>query len=433
MQVSVETTSGLNRKMTVQVPEDVIQEKVGQKLQSYAKSAKIDGFRPGKVPLKVIRAKFGASARGEAISEVMQSTFYQAITEEKLKPAGMPQIEPSDKGEGEGLEYTASFEVYPEIELKGFEELSITKNVATVTDEDVNEMVERLREQKKSWAEVEREAASGDQVTVTFEGKLDGESFTDGQVENFGIEIGSGKMIPGFEDQLVGLKAGEEKTFDIEFPADYGNEKLAGKTTQFEISVSKVEEKKLPEIDADFAKAFGVEEGDVEKFRAEIRANMERELKQATKQKVKTQVMDALLEANPVDLPKALVDQEIERMMEPYKEAASKQGNADGVMPAEMFEDQAQRRVALGLLLSDVIQQSELSVDKKKVSEVIEEMAQSYDQPEEVIKWYNSNPEQMGQVESMVMEDMVVELVLEKASVSEETVPFSDLVKPEQG
>lgn len=432
MQVSVETTSGLSRKMTVQVPEEVIQEKVGQKLQSYGKNVRVDGFRPGKVPARVIKSKFGADARNEVISELLQSSFYEALTNEKLKPAGMPQIDPADKQVGEGLEYVATFEVYPEIEIKPLEELSLTQQVSSVTDQDLDEMIERLRDQKKTWEEVDRAAESGDQVTITFEGKLDEESFTDGKVEDFDVEIGSGKMIPGFEDKLLGIKAGDEQQFDIDFPADYGNEKLSGKTAQFEVTASKVAEKSLPEVDGEFAKSFGVEDGDLDTFRNDIKGNMERELKQAIKNKVKNHVMDALLEVNPVELPTALIDQEIERMLEPYKEAAKKQGKTEADMPKEMFEDQAKKRVGLGLLLSEIIQINELSVDKSRVQETIKEMAQSYDEPEEVIKWYNANPEQLGQIESMVLEDMLVDFVLDKATVSEESVPFSDVVKPEQ-
>ncbi len=432
MQVSVETTSSLSRKMTVQVPEEVIQEKVSQKLQSYSKNVRVDGFRPGKVPARVIKSKFGADARNDVISELLQSSFYEALTQEKLNPAGMPQIDPAEKGEGEGLEFVATFEVYPEISIKPLEELSLSQQVSSVTDQDLEEMIERLRDQKKGWKEVDRASESDDQVTITFEGKLGDESFTDGKVEDFDVEIGSGKMIPGFEEKLLGHKAGEELTFDIEFPEDYGNEKLSGKTAQFEVTISKVAEKELPEVDAEFAKSFGVEDGDLEKFRTDIRGNMERELKQAVKNKVKGHVMDSLLEENPVELPVALIDQEIERMLTPYKEAAQKQGKSEADMPREMFEDQAKKRVGLGLLLSEVIKVNELSVDKDKVQETIKEMAQSYDEPEEVIKWYNSNPEQLGQIESMVLEDMLVDFVLDKAKVTEEEVAFTDIVKPEE-
>jgi len=432
MQVSVETTSGLSRKMTVQVPEEIIQEKVGKKLQSYSKNVRVDGFRPGKVPARVIKSKFGEDARNDVISELLQSSFYEALTQEKLKPAGMPQIDPADKKEGEGLEYVATFEVYPEISIKPLEELSLTREVSSVTDQDLDEMVENLRNQKKTWVEADRAAESGDQVTITFEGKLGDESFTDGKVEDFDVEIGSGKMIPGFEDKILGIKAGDELTFDIEFPADYGNEKLSGKTAQFEVVASKVAEKVLPEIDSEFAKSFGVEDGDLGKFRTDIKGNMERELKQAIKNKGKGHVMDTLFEENPVELPVALIDQEIERMLTPYKEAAQKQGKSEADMPKEMFEDQAKKRVGLGLLLSEIIQINKLSVDKDKVQETIKEMAQSYDEPEEVINWYNSNPEQLGQIESMVLEEMLVDFVFDKANVTEETVLFADIVKPEQ-
>jgi trigger factor len=432
MQVSVETTSSLGRKMTVQVPEDVVQGKIEVALKSYGQKVRVDGFRPGKVPARVIKSQFGASARSDAMSDLLQSSFYEALTEEKLKPAGMPKVEPVEKKEGEGLEYVATFEVYPEIAVKALEELSITQQTSSVSDKDLEDMIERLRDQKKGWSEVERAAESGDQVTITFEGMLDGESFTEGKVEDFDVEIGSGKMIPGFEDKLLGIKAGDEHAFEIDFPEDYGNKKLVGKKAQFEVSVSKVAEKTLPEVDADFAKSFGVEDGDLDKFRADIRGNMERELKQATKNQVKGQVMDALLEANSFDLPAALIDEEIERMLKPYKEAAKKQGQSEAEMPREMFEDQAKRRVGLGLLLAEVIEANGISADKEKVQETIKEMAQSYDEPEEVIKWYNSNPEQLGQIESMVLEDTLVEFVLDKANVTEEVVAFSDIVKPEQ-
>jgi len=340
MQVSVEQTSELSRKMTVSIPEEVISQKVDARLKSLAREVKVAGFRPGKVPQNVIKAKYAAKARSEVTGEIIQSSYYDALKQQDLNPAGMPHIHPIEAAEG--FSYTAEFEVYPHISLTGLEQIEAARPVAVVEDADFDNMVQKLREQKKTWNAVERTSQSQDQITLNFSGVCEGENFTDGKVENYPVEIGANKMIPGFEDQLIGLAAGENKSFEISFPADYGNEKLAGKTATFDVEVIKVEEPALPEITEDFVKQYGIESGDSATFYDDVRNNMERELEKALRAEFKTSVLDALYaHVNPA-VPNVLVDQEIATMMQPYAEQAKKYNLKleDLNMPRDMFEIQ---------------------------------------------------------------------------------------------
>jgi trigger factor len=323
MQVSVEKTSELSRKMTVSVPEAVVQEKMAERLKSLAREVKIDGFRPGKVPQQVVKKMFGSRVRGEIANELIKETYYDALQDQDLNPAGHPHIQSLD--EADGFKYTAVFEVYPEISLEGVDQLEVLRPVASVKESDVDQMIEKLRAQKQSWKIVDRPVQEHDSVTISFSGTSEGDNFTDGRVEDFQVVCGSKKMIPGFEDNLVGLEAGANKTFALSFPEDYGNEKLAGKAAEFEVDVIKVEEPLLPEIDEDFVKAYGIEDGSVESFRADVRNNMERELEQALRGKLKSSVMDALYEKIQLTVPNTLVDMEVENLMKPYVETAKRQ------------------------------------------------------------------------------------------------------------
>jgi len=432
MQVSVENTSELTRKMTVTIPEETVQEKMEARFKKLAKEIKLDGFRPGKVPVRVVKKQFADRVRGEVAGDLIQSSYYEALQKEDLTPAGYPKIEPTEQKEG--LQYVAEFEVYPEIKLDAVSELQITRLTSAVEDKHVDEMIEKLRQQKKEWQEVERESQEGDRITIHFLGESEGESFTGGKVENYPVEIGAGQMIPGFEDELKGLKAGDEKSFEITFPEDYGNEKLAGKTAKFDIEVVKVEESVLPEVNEEFIKAYGIESGDLEEFRADVKANMERELEQALKNKFKTAVMDALYEKIEVTLPNALVDQEIEEMKKPYQENAKKQGLSaeDMDLPRDMFEEQARRRVALGLILGEIIKQNDIKVDDERVHSVLEDMASSYENPEQVINWYYENPERLQEVQQMALESQTVDWVEQKATVTEENTDFDEVMNKQQ-
>ncbi len=429
MEVSVEKTSELSRKMTVSIPEDVVQGKVSERVKKLAREVKIDGFRPGKVPQKVVQKMYGARVREEVTGDLIQANYVQALQDNDLRPAGMPQVEVVDAETG--FTFVASFEVYPEITLDGIDGIEIAKSVATVEAADLDVMLEKLREQKKTWVASEQAAQEGDKLVINFSGVSDGEDFTDGKVEDFEVEIGAKKMIPGFEDNLVGLAVGDTKAFTVTFPEGYGNEKLAGKPAEFDIEVLKVESPVLPEIDAEFIEAYGIESGDKEEFLADVKSNMERELAQALKSDLKNVVMNGLYEKVAVTLPTVMVDAEIESLMKPYYENA-KQRNMDVndlKLPRENFEEQAKRRVALGLILADIIQTNAIKADKEAVRAVIEDMARSYEDPNEVVNWYYGDEKRLAEVEQMVLEDATVDWVLSKAKVTDKPVSFSEIME----
>ncbi|MGJ0490533.1 trigger factor [Methylobacter sp.] len=432
MQVSVEKTSELSRKMTVSVPEEVVQEKMAARLKSLAREVKIDGFRPGKVPQHVVKKMFGDRIRGEVAGDLIQSTYFEALQDQNLKPAGHPHIHPSN--ETEGFKYTAEFEVYPEISLEGVSQIEVKRPVATVSEVDVDGMIDKLRAQRKTWQKAERASQEHDRITISFSGVADGENFTDGKVENYQVEIGAKQMIPGFEDNLIGLEAGANKTFEVSFPEQYGNEKLAGKAAEFEVEVIAVEEPVLPEIDDTFVKAYGIEDGSVESFREDVRNNMERELEQALRGKLKNAVMDALYEKIQIAVPNTLVDQEVENMMKPYIETAKRQKMKldDLKLPRDAFEEQAKRRVALGLILGEIIQKNDIKIDADKVRSAIEDMARSYERPEDVVKWYYSDESRLDDVRQMVLEDQTVEWLAAQAKVSDEPMKFDDVMNQQQ-
>lgn len=432
MQVSVETTSGLERRMTVGIPADRIENEVNKRLQQTAKRARVDGFRPGKVPMSVIRKRFGASAHQEVIGEVIQSSFYEAIMQEKLNPAGAPSVEPKSMEAGKDFEYVATFEVYPEVTLAGFEAISVERPESEVTEADVDTMLETLRKQNTRFEAVERAAENGDQVTIDFVGKIDGEAFQGGTANGTTLVLGSGRMIPGFEEGLVGAKAGDSLTLNVTFPEDYQNLDLAGKAAEFETTVQAVAAPALPELNDEFFAQFGVNEGGLEGFRAEVRKNMERELRQAIKTKVKGQVMDGLLKTNTVEVPKALISNEIDRLRE---QAVQQFGGANiqaSQLPAELFEEQAKRRVSLGLIVAEVVKQNDIKPDNDRVRAMVEELASAYQEPEQVINWYYQNEQQLGEIQSVVLEEQVVDTVLQKAQVTDKKVAYEEAVKPAQ-
>ncbi|GLQ32284.1 trigger factor [Litoribrevibacter albus] len=432
MQVSVETTSGLERKMTVAIPSDRIDSEVETRLKDTAKRVRIDGFRPGKVPMREVKRRYGLGVRQEVLSELMRSTYFEAVMQEKLNPAGAPSIEPVDLTEDSGFSYVATFEVYPEFEVKGMDAVEVTRPNVEISDEDVSEMIDILRKQQATWEEVEREAADGDRVTIDYVGTKDGVEFDGGKAENAPLTLGSNTFIPGFEDGLVGTKAGEEKVLDLTFPEDYGNKDLAGAAVQFAVTVKAVSEQKLPELNDEFYARFGVEGNDEESFRAEVKKNMERELDQAVKTKVKNQVMDGLIEQNDVDVPAALVSEEIDRMrQQAVQQFGGGQGFDPKSLPAEMFQDQAKKRVHVGLVVAEIIKANELSADEEKVDAMLNEMASVYQEPQQVIDWYKNNPEQLNQLKAVVLEEQVVEKVLESAKVEEKEMSYQDAVKPE--
>ncbi len=434
MQVSVETTSGLERRLIVGVPAEKIDSAVNAKLQEAAKNARIPGFRPGKVPVKVMRQRYGQSVRMEVIGQVMNDSFYEAIQQQDLKPAGRPNIEPKSMDEGRDLEFVATFEVFPEVELLDYSSVEVVKPVAEITDADMDTMIERLREQRASYEVVERAAAEGDQVNIDFVGTKDGEAFEGGSAEGNNLVLGSGQMIPGFEDAIAGMSAGDEKVVPLTFPEDYHSEELKGATVEFKIKVNEVKAKQLPELDDELFKQFGVSEGGVEAFRAEVRKNMERELKNATKNRIKQQVMDGVLALHQdMQVPKALISQEVDALRNQSLQqfgAMAQQLNAKDLLPDELFQENAERRVKLGLILNELVSSESLKADADKVRAAIEEMAEGYEDKEEVINYYYGNQQQLQGVESLVLEDQIVENLLEKAKVSEETSSYEKVMSP---
>lgn len=429
MQVSVEATSALERRMTVGVPAERIESAVDKSLQQTARRAKIPGFRPGKVPMSVIRQRYEGAARQEALGDLIQETFYEAVVEQKLNPAGAPSIEPKVFEKGKDLEYVATFEVFPEITLASFDGISVERQQAEVGDADVDTMLDVLRKQNTRFETVERAAENGDQITIDFVGKIDGEAFAGGSAKGVPLVLGSGRMIPGFEDALVGVKAGEERVINPTFPEDYQNLDLAGKTAEFTVNVTAVAAPVLPELNDEFFALFGVKEGGLEGFRAEVRKNMERELRQAIKTKVKNQVMEGLLETNPVEVPKALIAEEVNRLR--VQAVQQFGGNIKPEnLPAELFEEQAKRRVVLGLIIAEIVKQQDLKPNEDRVRALIEEMASAYQEPEQVVAWYLKNEKQLNEVRSVVLEEQVVDTVLEKAKVTDKSVSYEEAVKP---
>lgn len=435
MQVSIETTSGLERRLTVNLPAETVDKEVDKRLQQAAKTVRMNGFRKGKVPLKVVRQRYGAGVRQEVLGEVMSRSFYEAVQKEDVKPAGQPSIEVVKSEPGENLEYVASFEVYPEVELKDLSEISIERPVAEVTDKDVDNMIEVLRKQQSGWKDTKRKAQKGDRVTIDFVGRKDGEEFEGGKAEGQQLELGSGQMVPGFEDGILGMKPGEEKDIEVTFPEDYQAEELRGAEVTFNIKVTASEKPELPALDEEFFKAYGVEEGGEEKFREEVRNNMERELKNAALNKVKTQVMDQLFEKHEVDLPASLVAGEVKtlrgQMVQQFGGQISAE-DAENMLPDTMFEEQAKRRVVLGLVVGEIVKENKLSVDADRVKAKVEELASTYQQPQEVVEYYYNNRELLSGVESVVLEDQVVDFVLEAAKVEEVESSYDDVIKPQQ-
>ncbi len=416
MQVQVQA-NGLERRLTVALPLEQVNKEIENRLKSLSRRAKVDGFRAGKVPFKVAERKWGYSVRQEVHNDLIKSSFSLALSQEKLRPAGTPQFELSTHIPGAGLEYTAIFEVYPEFEVKIPDNMQVTKPVTTITESDIDVMVEKLRNQRATWVAVERAAQKGDRVVIDFEGRVEGGEFEGNKASAFPVVLGSGSLIAGFEDSLIGAKAGDQVGFDIRFPADYRVTDLAGKPAHFDTKLLSVNAAQLPELNDDFIKNFGIQDGGIDAFRAEVKGTMERELDQAIKDRVKGQVLDALLAANTFDLPKALIDEEIARMRE--------QG---GKQAGDGMETFARRRVALGLIIAEIIKKNQFKADPAKVRAVVESQAATYERPEEVVQWYYARRERLSNVEALLLEDQAVEWMVQQGKVTEQVTPFAELV-----
>lgn len=432
MQVSVETTQGLGRRLTMTIAADSIETAVKSELVNVSKKVRIDGFRKGKVPMTVVAQRYGASVRQDVLGELMSRNFIDAIIQEKINPAGAPNYIPGEYKLGEDFTYSVEFEVYPEVELQGLESIEVEKPVVAVTDEDVDTMLDTLRKQQATWKDTDAAATAEDRVTIDFTGSVDGEVFEGGKATDFVLAMGQGRMIPGFEDGVVGHKAGEEFVVEVTFPEDYHAENLKGKAAKFDIVLKKVEERELPEFTEEFIKRFGVEDGSIAGLRTEVRKNMERELKGAVRNRIKSQVIDGLVNANNIDVPAALVDGEIDVLR---RQAAQRFGGNENKaleLPRELFEEQAKRRVVVGLLLGEVIRTQELKADEDRVKALIEEMASAYEDPKEVIEFYSKNKELMDNMRNVALEEQAVEALLEKAKVTEQATTFNALMNQPQ-
>ena len=433
MQVSVEATTSIERRLTVTVPAEQVDSAVDKKVNETAKTIRIDGFRPGKVPAKVVKKRYGASIRQDVLGDVIQSSYFEALQQENLKPAGMPNIEPKeDAGEGE-FSYIAVVEIYPEIALVDASGVSVERLTSSIEDADVDTMIEMLLSQQTQWTEVLRAAADTDQINIDFEGYLDGEAFDGGAAQGHDLVLGSNSMIPGFEEGILGMEAGKDKDITVTFPEDYNAAELAGKEAVFTIKVNTVSEATKPELNEEFFARFNPKEEGEAGFRAEIRSNMSREMNQALKSKLKNGLLNAYLELNTFDVPKALVTEELGRLkQQALQQFGGGNENLDpSILPDEMFQDQADKRVKIGLLAAEIIQQNEFKADEDKVKALVEEMAQGYQDPQEFIDHYMNNAEQRSQLEGVVLEDQVVEHLLAAASITEVAVDYKTAVEPE--
>jgi trigger factor len=427
MQVSVESISKLERRMQVQVPAERVSKEIAARLKNISRTARLNGFRPGKAPITVIRRQFGVQVHREVIGELLQSSFAEAVTEKKLTPAGSPRIEPQSVDEGQDLKYIATFEVFPEVSLKPIDSMELERISADVTDSDVDAMIERLRKQQMKYSTVERAAATGDKVTIDFVGTIDGVEFAGGKGENIAIVLGEGRMLPELEQGLIGAAAGEHRDIRVNFPADYRATELAGKLAMFAAQIKSVEAPSLPELDEEFCASFGVAEGGLAKLREDVAANMRRELDQNLRNRNKSVVMEHLYQSNPIDVPNALLESQIRDMqIEAMRRSGAK--DVSQAPPREPLVEPARRRVALGLIFNDVIRRENLVLDPKRANARLDEMVGAYGDAAAMKRAYQQNPDAMRQVESLALEDQVVDWILEHAKVRETVSSFKDVM-----
>ena len=428
MSISIETLEGLQRRVTITVPADKIEAAYKEQLKGYAKNARVDGFRKGKVPHSIIEQRFGLAARQDVLSDEMQRAFFEGVMAEKIALAGRPTFTPNNYQPGQDFSFSATFEVFPEVELKGLENIEVEKPVVEITEADLDKMVDVLRKQQATWAESQEAAKAEDRVVIDFVGSVDGEEFEGGKATDFALAMGQGRMIPGFEEGIVGHKAGEQFDIDVTFPADYHSENLKGKAAKFAITLKKVENIVLPELTEEFVKKFGNAKS-VEDLRAEIKKNMQRELKNAVTARVKNQVINGLIAQNDIEVPAAAIAEEVDVLRQQAVQRFGGKPEMAAQLPAELFEADAKRRVQVGLLLSNVISQNELKVDEARVEAMIADIASAYEQPAEVVEYYAKNRQLTENIRNVVLEEQAVDAVLEKAKVTDKALSFDELMQ----
>ena len=428
MNVTVESTGALERRMRVEVPIERIESEVDSRLKSVGRTAKIKGFRPGKVPARVVRQRYGKQVRQEVLGEIMQKSYSDAVMQENLRPAGGPKIQTEDE-DGKTFAFVATFEVLPEVKLKDLDKIKVETPDVEIGESDIDDMLLSLRKQRATWDEVERKSKDGDRVIVDFKGTIDGEEFQGGSGTEIPVVLGQGQMLPDFEKGLKGIKAGDEKTIKVKFPKDYHAEDLAGKTAEFAINTHRVETEVLPELNDEFAEAFNVSEGGLEQLKKDVRENMEREAKQKIDGDIREQVMNGLIEKNPIDVPQALVHEEMHSMQH---EAMQRLGieDHDKAPPMENFKDAAGKRVRLGLLLRQVIADNNIAADEAAIRARVEDMCAGYENAEDMVNMYLGNPQVMQQIEPMVVEQKAVEWLLENGKAKKKKVSFKDYMNP---
>ena len=434
MQVTVESTGALERRLRVRVPEEQVAGEVDKRLDDLARSVSLPGFRPGRAPVRLVRRRFGRQIREEVVGKLVLASLDDALAREELRPATAPTIDPLDSTPGEGVDFTATFDVYPQVTLRPLDGVEIRRPSAVVGESDIERMIETLRRQRRRWEPAAREARAGDRAVIDYHGHVDGQELEQGSGEAVPIEIGAGRMIPGFEDGLVGIRSDEERTLALTFPQEYADSALAGKAVEFTVKAHRVEEAVLPELDDAFATSFGVREGGMEAFRSELRGNMERELDDGLKALTKRRVLEALLEGQEIEVPAGLVDEEIEHAMERRRaEFRHSDIDPDRHLPERSrFEEGARRRVVLSLLMAEIIKTHDIQVDPDRVRRRIETIASTYEDENEVMSYYYSDSQRLSYIESTVLEDQVVEWVLREARVSEEVLPFDRVLNTGQ-
>lgn len=431
MSFNIETTQGLERRVTITVPAETVDQAVREELKRVSKNARVDGFRKGKIPPQIIEKRFGASVRQDVLGDLLQKHFFNVLVENKVNLAGRPSFNVEQFEAGKDLVFTATFEVYPEVELKGLEQIKVEKPVVEITDADIDKMIDVLRKQQATWEEKQDVAKADDRVTIDFVGTVDGEEFEGGKATDFVLAMGQGRMIPGFEEGIVGHKAGEQFDIDVTFPAEYHSENLKGKAAKFAITLKKVEVMVLPELTDEFVAKFGPNTKTVADLRTEIAKNMQRELKNALTNRVKSQVIDGLIEQNPIDIPSAAVDQEIETLRQQAAQRFGGNQQQAAQLPRELFEEQAKRRVQVGLLLAEVIASNQLKVDEARADTMIQDIASAYEQPTEVVEYYKNNKELMNNIRNVVLEEQAIDAVLAKAQVTEKASSFDEVMNPQ--